>query len=180
MSVLPSGKPSFSYSAIEKYLKCGHLYFLHYLDKMTPRPEGSSDARMIGGVVHEVLETVYTKMDAPAPVYLERYWRSFFRRIEMPQLYGAVQEYNNDWNILLTKATADYTGDDAIRTGEGKVPKHPTMTRGWNDAIVEANMDKKKSLIDEAVGKAVPDYQGASVVDVMRESQKILENFEPP
>lgn len=177
----PSGRPSFSHTALEYYMKCGEFYRKWYLDRTVPRPVGRGIDLMVGAVVHTVLENYYKQAQkSSALAHLERYWRAYFEQFKLTAVYALIREWFTDHENLKLRATKDYIGEDAIRSKDGKVARSPQMTSAWGAASAALNLDQRKRIIDVAVGKQDSDYADTSVVEVFCGTFTCLRDYEHP
>lgn len=192
-SDFPSGRASWSHSAMETYTKCPHLYYLYYLAKDVPRPQMGRFDKQVGVVTHLVLEDYYARAVTdgkqegthpaelgPVRPYLDRYWNNYFQSIGVPKIAGLIREWLTDQDLLYARADKDYIGNDAIRNAKGEAPKVPAMTTAWKDAAKALGLPERKTAIDGTVAKLDSGYLGISIIDVFQESFKILENYAHP
>jgi RecB family exonuclease len=177
----------FSYSKLEKYAQCSEFYRLYYLDKSVPRPDTSSIHTVVGNICHEVLEDYYGRIQAgvdaeSVEALLTRWWQNELARIGLLGSWPELTRYAQDLMQLHARASAHYTGLDAIRTSAGKVPEKPERTTIWQRAAAELQLDSRLAALNVAVRAVVTDghWVKYSLPDVMAETHRILTGYRDP
>ena len=130
------------YSSLSTYNKCARHYDFVYNQGRTVR---DSAATFKGTIVHTQLERYYKEE-------INSVKDNFFYAVEaklaeagMPYT-PLLKQYAEEVNQVHLRATADYSGSDAIRTAKGTVPSDPKRTTGWKEAM--AQLEPLKMTID--------------------------------
>lgn len=174
----------YSVSKIKTYKECSQMYKLKYVDGIYDYTR--SDATLIGTILHSTLEYLYTNENITKETAIE----SFYKIIESELYNVGIQnpkpllkeliDYNNDISSLYLRASKNYKGIDAIRTGKGDVPKSPEMTGVWKSEVKRMNLHTRKSRIDNLIKSTYSDLSNVSITDVFVKSFNIATNYKTP
>lgn len=175
---------TFSVSRIKTYKECSQMYKLKYVDKLDSFVQSTST--VAGTLLHAALEYLYGADDPDVATAEDCFFKileSEFVNLGIVKVDGLLVElmsYYSDIEHLYTRASATYTGPDAIRTRSGAVPKAPEMTGVWKDAIKRLNLDKRKDLIDTTIQKSKSGMENVSIVDAFIKALNIIKNYRTP
>lgn len=180
----PSSKPRnlptvYSYSRLGTYTDCSERYRQYYVEKN--RLKERADALEIGSLVHGAIETYYRDgLDSSAQGY-DRVIAEYLSGLGLVSLEGELLSIARIMLDLYTRSGADYTGKDAIRTGDGSVAKNPAMTKAWKAALTEHDLPGRMAELDRrAVMLLGPDWKPVSLCNVYTQSRFLAYNYKHP
>ena len=182
-------KPStYSVSRLNVYKQCSEKYKLTYIDKL--RVFSASNSTIAGNLLHDALE-VYLHSDntnAFIPVFEEQSKVSLVKRkfvvehinlTSFNKLYTELIEYSRDIKSLHDRASADYTGKNAIRTGKGDVPSNPSMTTGWKAAVKNLNLDGRYRYLEDEFSQ-ISCLDSVNLVEAFTDAYTLASNYVTP
>ena len=174
---------AYSFSRIEKYVKCSELYRLFYVDKPVARPVTDNVSTVMGGIVHETLE----EYDGPAiqrampPLdILDIIWDNRLRELSMLHVKPELLRIADDVVRLHERASADYRGPDAIRDERGKPFKTPQRSKAWELAVKDLKLDVRRGAIDRLAATKSKPWTDVSLAEVYAESYNVLRGYPDP
>jgi hypothetical protein len=178
----------YSFSKLEKYAQCSEFFRLYYLDDSVPRPDTSSIHTVVGSICHEVLERYYEQIKEGVVIpplvedLLSEWWQGELTQFGLLGQWDLFAGYVRDLGQLYVRASADYTGFDAIRTGAGKVPDKPERTTTWQRAAAELQLATRGAQLNESVRAVATTghWVKYSLPDVMAETFRILRGYRDP
>jgi hypothetical protein len=140
MATVITPPASFSYSGLGTADKCLKLYELQYIQKIVPYVTTFPQEQ--GTVVHSCLEALYLgKAKTALEAFDKVVWPAYLAKYRLEFLAEDLTSYAESMEGLHLKASADYDGDDAIRTQAGGYTKKPTTTAAWKDALAQIDTD---------------------------------------
>jgi hypothetical protein len=155
----------FSFSKLEKYLKCSFWYYIfHILGKKVPT---DSVATCAGTIVHDTLEQFYGPTDRMIePVeLLDIVWMNRLQELDMLDDFTRLKGIAQDIAQLHVRASAGYKGLDAIRDGDGKPFKQPSRSGAWGQAMRALDLTKRQGEIDQRAKAAVAGITDKGLLD---------------
>jgi hypothetical protein len=179
----PSKPLYYSVSRLKTYSQCSEYYRRQYVELDVIRSMSSST--LLGSLVHNALESYYKGLS----ISVDR----AFEDTAFPTLVSlgvcteeeskVLETYLNDYaaelSSLFRRASALYTGSDAIRTKTGEVPSNPFMTSTWKKAVEEKGLEGTKSLIDTYISDRAEGIE-FSVSDVFAEAKAMCKAYTYP
>lgn len=174
----------FSVSKIKTYKDCSQMYKLKYIDKLDSYQQ--SNATLTGTLLHSTLEYLYGTEDDTVQTALDAFFKilepEFFKLgiTSVESILGDLLEYHSDINNLYLRASAAYTGIDAIRTGKREVPKVPEMTGVWKAECKRLKLDQRKTLIDYTIQTSKKGMENVSITDVFSRALTLATNYNTP
>ena len=175
---------TFSVSRIKTYKECSQMYKLKYVDKLDSFVQ--STATVAGTLLHAALEYFYGTEDAEVLTAEDAFFKILspeFANLGITKgdsLVNELLQYHNDIKHLYERASATYTGPDAIRTKSGSVPKAPEMTGVWKAAIKQLKLDARKNLIDDTIKNSKSGMASVSIVDAFIKALNIIKGYRTP
>lgn len=171
----------FSYSSVEKYLKCSYLWWLYY-DKIIPRPVTDNVATVAGTIAHRVLEAYYEPggVDRAIPTrdLLDLDWRLTLEQMDVPHLYNELQALAAGVIQLHKRASKDYKGRDAIVDPDtGKAYSQPTRSNAWKKALADLGLDTATRDIDRTAKMVGGVWSTVSLSAVFSETYVFLGEY---
>jgi len=169
----------YSYSQLNTYKDCSQKYKYYYLDNLRRREIGQ--AAEIGTIVHECIERFYTgefeSAEAAFPVVIHTYLESLGIADWQPELEHISQILSN----LILKASANYTGPDAIRTADGRVSEKPEMTKGWKEEVRRHNLESRMDGANSSILRRLPnEWANVKMTSVYAEAKHLSKMYEHP
>lgn len=182
-------KPAtYSVSRLNVYKQCSEKYNLTYIQKL--RVFSASNSTIAGNLLHDALE-VYLRSDnttAFIPVFEEQSKVSLVKRkfvvehinlTSFNKLYAELIEYSRDIKSLHERASADYTGKNAIRTAKGDVPSNPSMTSGWKAAVKNLNLDGRYRHLEDEFSQ-ISCLDSVNLVEAFTDAYTLASNYVTP
>lgn len=174
----------FSVSKIKTYKECSQLYKLKYVDKLDSFVQ--SNATIIGTLLHSTLEYLYgieddevqTAVDAFFKILAPEFSKLGFSSVE--NILGELLDYHQDVSKLYLRASPNYSGLDAIRTGKGEVPKVPEMTGVWKSECKRLKLEERQELIDYTVRTSKKGFDKVSITEVFSRSLNLATKYKTP
>jgi hypothetical protein len=174
----------FSVSKIKTYKECSQMYNLKYVQKLSCYKESTST--FVGTLVHAALEYLYgveddsvvSAKDAFFKILADEFAKKGISSTE--SILGDLLEYYEDINNLYLRASAAYNGKDAIRTGNGSVPKVPEMTSTWKAECKKLDLDNRKARIDYIIQTSKNGMEEVSITDVFSKALTLVSNYVTP
>jgi PD-(D/E)XK nuclease superfamily len=177
-----NGYNYYSVSRLQTYLKCGEGYRLQYVEKVK-REYTSSYSTVVGSLVHGALEEYLVNgSEGTLLEVLERVSYSTLVRLKVlvegdEGIYDSLLRYAKGMASLYERASAGYTGSDAIRTTKGEVPSSPQSTTSWKDALVILGQGRLKDGLDAFfIGRGV----AFSLCDAYAEAYSLVISYKVP
>lgn len=172
----------FSYSSVEKYLKCSYLWWLYY-DKVVPRPITDTVPTVAGTITHRVLDCYYEPTGVnraiPARDLLDLDWQVTLGEMGVPHLYGELQSLAEGIIQLHARAAKGYKGRDAIVDPDtGKPYSQPTRTNAWKQALAELKLDKTQREVDRTAKLCGGVWDAVSLSSVFSETYVFLGEYQ--
>jgi hypothetical protein len=169
-----------SFSRLELYQKCQEFYKLKYIDRIKV-PQPFSPALVVGSYVHEGLELVLEEglnpkvaFDTLLPEWLTQFDLSF----DPQEIYDLAERMGG----LMYKATARYSGEDAIRNSNKSVPADVTKypPGSWLKAMKESGIDQLKYAYDGLAARQNGIFETQSFTYLVGEIFSFLAPFKIP
>lgn len=146
---------AFSFSRIEKYLKCSFWYYLrHVMKRVVPTDSVPTAA---GTIIHTTFEEFYGPViDRSMSVVevLEVVWMNKLQSLGLLHLTDKLESIAQDVAQLHVRAAAGYGGIDAIRDDKGKVYTKPAATNAWKTAHAALRLPERQREIDNLAKNA--------------------------
>lgn len=174
----------FSVSKLKCYKECPQLFKLRYIDKIDTYRESTSTA--IGTILHACLEYLYGTEDDSVQNAEDAFFTIIGTELEKlgidkpNAILGDLLDYHNDINQLYVRASAAYTGADAIRTKSGSVPKAPEMTGVWKSECRRLDLTGRKDRIDYTISSSNTKLAEVSITDVFSKAYILAKNYVTP
>lgn len=169
---------AYSFSKIEKWLKCGELFRWLYLDKTVPKIATDNVATVAGSIVHEVLEVFHpTPTTMQVLDLLDGMW---IAKLPDYSLVTQLDEIRFDMARLYERASAAYRGPDAIRDENGKAYKAPLRSTAWRIAMERLDLPRRQDKIDKQGALLGKPFNTVSLSNVYSETYRILGNYANP
>lgn len=186
INTLPIARGDYTYysvSRLQTYLKCGEAYRLQYVERQK-REYTYSYSTVVGSLVHNALEKYFLQGGAGINLLGIFENTSEAALIDLNLLgdsdgtiYLDLLRYARGVGSLYERASATYTGKDAIRTAKGEVPSIPQATSSWKDAMVGLGQGLLKDGLDAlSVGRGLP----FSLCDAYAEAYALTRNYKVP
>lgn len=174
----------YSVSKIKTYKDCSEMYKLKYVDKLESYVY--SNATLIGTLMHSTLEYLYgtdddevqTPQDAFFKILPQEFNKLGFSSVE--SILGDLLDYYQDINSLYERASFNYKGHDAIRTGKGEVPKVPEMTGVWKSECKRLKLQDRQSLIDYTIQTSKNGFENVSITEVFTRALNLANIYNTP
>jgi hypothetical protein len=178
----------YSVSKLKKFGECSQAYKYTYIDKI--KVYSQSNSTIIGSLLHDSLE-IYLHSDNSLPfieVFEEQSKKTFIKRkyivenleeATFNKLYTQLVDYSKDIRTLHYRASADYTGKNAIRTAKGDVPSNPIMTSGWKQAAKNLNLESRYDFLKEQF-TFISNLPEIDLVEAFTEAYTLSCNYETP
>ena len=183
--------PTYSVSRLKSYSECSQAYN-HRYNLKTPYNR-FSESTIMGSLVHEALEFLYTTEDESIiyciDAFLKSSWWALMKGGVLPpstdpsvvdlvwnELMSSVEIVNQ----LLEKASAGYVGLDAIRTKDGRVPSNPRMTTQWKNLEESMGLNEIKKSVNNTLHLLNPDLENISVVDAFANAYNLCNTYRTP
>ncbi len=174
-----------SFSGLTNYDKCSKLY---ELARVTMEVDAyvDTEATRMGSFCHEALERHYETDEGLLRTpfdHLQDLWAEELAKYGLSGLQSRMQELAHHTTALYQRARADYKGADAIRKGDGSVPKAAHMTGPWTAYAREHGLGKMEADINGWARKNAPDRWGQpnmSLSKVYTESLGIMWPYTHP
>lgn len=145
----------FSFSKMEKYLRCSWWYYLRHIKGIFV--ETDSVATVAGTIAHDTLEMFYdvngVNRTTPVEELLSNIWINKLIDIDALHLFDALQTIAADVAQMYVRAGSTYRGLDAIVDDKGKAFSKPASSNAWKLALKKLNLPIRQAEID-AVAKA--------------------------
>ena len=180
----PATRDSYSYysvSRLQTYLKCGEAYRLQYIEKID-RQYTHSYSTVVGSLVHNALEIHFLGSDKSLIEIFETTSEAALVGLGLLDsvgdgVYGDILRYARGVRSLYERASAAYTGTDAIRTAKGDVPSMPQATSAWKEAMNGLGQGRLKDGLDALMmGKGL----AFSLCEAYAEAYSITRNYQVP
>ena len=160
-----TGYKYYSISRLDTYRTCPMLYYNKYVKKIPVKSESKST--MVGSIVHNVLETYYSQENIQVTgkqvninrtlkdIYEDALVQTLIQKKFLPEqgfdsyLGNLLKEYLDGLKVLIHKASAEYTGKDAIRKGDKGVAQKPEMTGDWKRMSDSMGLDTKRTTLNK-------------------------------
>lgn len=174
----------FSVSKLKCYKECPQLFKLRYIDRLDTYKESNSTA--IGTILHACLEYLYGTEDDDVETAEDAFFTVISTELEglgidKPEaILGDLLDYHKDINQLYVRASAAYTGADAIRTKNGSVPKAPEMTGVWKSECRRLDLTGRKQRIDDTISSSNTKLADVSITDVFSKAYILAKNYVTP
>jgi CRISPR/Cas system-associated exonuclease Cas4 (RecB family) len=174
----------FSVSKIKTYKDCSQMYKLKYIDKLDSYIQ--SNATLVGTLMHATLEYLYgvddkevqTAQDAFFKILAPEFSKLGFTSVE--SILGELLDYYQDINSLYLRASSNYKGIDAIRTGKGDVPKVPEMTGIWKSERKRLKLDERQYTIDHTIQTSKSGFEKVSITEVFSRALNLSNIYTTP
>lgn len=171
----------YSFSKLEKYLKCSEFYRKHYIDPTTVKVPTDNVATVAGSVVHDVLEMFYgpaINRRIPARDVLESVWLT--KLADFPDMIEELDGIRDDIAQLYRRATKGYKGHDAICEEGGKFYTAPTRSTAWRVACERLNLFERQACIDLDARELGKPFNTVSLSQVYAETYRFLAKYSDP
>lgn len=178
-----------SVSRLSQYEECSQLYKLTRIDNVLEAYTGTVYTE-IGTACHGPLETFYGQFlldeDAKYATPYEAmtapggYWDQQLAKYNLLGLKDHLQNYAHHTTQLYHRASAGYTGKDAIRKADGSVPKAPQMTTPWKDYAKANGLNALQAQIDSLAARADDTWKTIPLSQVYAESLGIMWPYQHP
>ncbi len=172
----------YSVSRLQTYLKCGEAYRLQYVERL-PREYTSSYSTVVGSLVHHTLEVYFLAGSVGSLLKVfEEHSEDCLRNLGLignteEYVYSDLLRYARGVHKLYEKASATYTGKDAIRTAKGEVPQVPQATSAWKEAMAGLGQGLLKDGLDaHSMGKGL----SFSLCDAYAEAYALVKLYKVP
>lgn len=178
----------YSVSRLKLFSQCSQAYKYTYIDKI--KVFSQSNSTIIGSLLHDSLE-IYLHSDNSLPfieVFEEQSKKTIVKRkyivdnldeVTYNRLYNQLIDYSRDIRTLHYRASAEYTGKNAIRTKDGKPPSNPMMTSGWKQAAKNLNLEERYSYLEEQFNY-ISNLPEVNLVEAFTEAYTLACNYETP
>jgi hypothetical protein len=168
-----------SHSRLGVFESCQQKYYREYILKERIKQE--ADHFIIGTMCHSAIEDTWNGDQPSVRAALDHNWQTWLEEKSLGYLKRELANVAKDIGSLWKRASADYTGKDAIRKAGNLVADNPTMTKAWKDAAAELKIAERQISIDiksrSQLGTA---YVNVSLVNCYAETYAIMENFKDP
>jgi hypothetical protein len=174
----------YSVSKIKTYKDCSQMYKLKYVDKLDTYVQ--STATLTGTLLHSTLEYLYGVEDDEVETAQDAFFKILSPEfanlgiVSAESILGELLDYHRDITHLYERASANYRGIDAIRTGKGEVPKAPEMTGIWKSECKRLKLDERKYLIDHTIQTSKTGLENVSITDVFSNALKLASIYNTP
>ena len=145
-----------------------------------------STSTLAGTLMHATLEYLYGVDDETVETAQDAFYRILipeFQKagiLDAESILGDLLEYNEDIRHLYDRASADYEGEDAIRTGKGTVPKVPEMTSVWKQECRRMDLDGRKERLDTVIQDSKDGFENVSITDVFTKAFNMAKDYYTP
>jgi spore coat polysaccharide biosynthesis protein SpsF (cytidylyltransferase family) len=178
----------YSVSRLKMYSQCSQAYKYTYIDKI--KVYSQSNSTIIGSLLHDSLEIYLHSNNSLSfiEVFEEQSKKTFTKRkyilenlepATFTKLYTQLVDYSRDIRTLHYRASADYTGKNAIRTAKGDVPSNPSMTSGWKQAAKNLNLESRYETLKEQF-IFISNLPEIDLVEAFTEAYTLACNYETP
>lgn len=157
----------YSHSRLSTFEQCPLKFKLKYIDKLKPEIERSIEAHL-GGVVHEVLEWLYTEvknkklpsLDHIIKIYAEKWQETFTPEILIVKQNKTIQDYfNKGVQFLIDYYTKNKPFDDNTLETEKKIEitlDDSTKLIGFIDRLVHNLETQEYEVHDYKTANSMP------------------------
>lgn len=170
----------YSFSKLDTYNRCSEMFRLQYVDKVRSVDTSSIETE-IGSRCHDALEVFYSDPSTTDPYsVLLSQWKSELEAIGLEALYTDLNHIASDISKLLYRAGPNYTGSDAIRTGNKSIARSPELTTDWKNAARYLKLDERRQRVDRLAADVNKKWISMSLADVFATSCAILFGYKNP
>lgn len=168
-----------SHSRLGVFESCQQKYYREYILK--ERISQEADHFIIGTMCHSAIEDTWNGDQPDVQTALNTNWKTWLEEKNLSYLSKELANLSKDIGSLWRRASASYTGKDAIRKAGNLVADNPTMTKAWKDAAAELKIVERQSSIDiKAKSQLGVSYANVSLVNCYAETYAIMANFKDP
>ena len=174
-----------SYSSANEFDKCSWRYYQKY--GLGEWIDATNESLQLGNMCHYAIEYYLNdlKDGVENPLTPTKRigdaLRDLYPDFPTDEYLDHLLAVARDYWLLYRRASADYTGADAIRTGQGKVPQDPTRTTQWDQAMRQLDLINRSLVFDEIVWTIEPKvWHGVSFTKAFVEAMVILSRFQLP
>lgn len=140
---------TYSVSKLRTFHTCSMMYKYKYVDKI--RDNSLTKATLIGSCLHQALEDNYFAfigIDNPPATLPEQTILKGINDVlskvflhDLTEQIAQVYTYYQSIQELYVRASANYTGPNPIRKGDGTVAQAPEMTGTWKKELAKLKVD---------------------------------------
>ena len=185
-------RPStYSVSRLKTYNRCSYEYYHKYVLN-TPVERKSSASTVLGSIIHYYLDHLYScdddnidslldviKIEAANSMVFAGACKGL-QLDEVETFATLCLEYANDISSLYERASASYTGSDAIRVKGGGVASNPAMTSDWKKAEAELDLPGRRQVLDDFIFDKVNEAPDYSLVSTFSEAYFLCKKYKTP
>lgn len=174
----------FSVSKIKTYKECSEMFKLKYVDKLDVYHQ--STATLTGTLMHSTLEYLYGTKDDEVETAVDAFFKVLpteFAKlgiVSVESILGELLDYHQDIANLYKRASKNYKGADAIRTGKGETPKVPEMTGVWKAECKRLRLEERKNLIDYTMQASKNGLESVSITEVFSRAFNLASKYNTP
>lgn len=174
----------FSVSKIKTYKECSEMFKLKYIDKLDVYHQ--STATLTGTLMHSTLEYLYGTEDDEVETAVDAFFKVLpieFGKlgiVSVESILGELLDYHQDIATLYKRASKNYKGIDAIRTGKGETPKVPEMTGVWKAECKRLRLEERKNLIDYTMQSSKNGMESVSITEVFSRAFNLASKYNTP
>lgn len=174
----------FSVSKIKTYKECSEMFKLKYIDKLDVYHQ--STATLTGTLMHSTLEYLYGTKDDEVETAVDAFFKVLpteFAKlgiVSVESILGELLDYHQDIANLYKRASKNYRGADAIRTGKGETPKVPEMTGVWKAECKRLRLEERKNLIDYTMQASKNGLESVSITEVFSRAFNLASKYNTP
>jgi len=169
----------YSYSQLNTYKDCSQKYKYYYLDNLKRREIGQ--AAEIGTIVHECIERFYMGEFESAETAFPTVIHNYMENLGILDWKPELQHISNIMSTLLLRASAEYTGSDAIRTADGRVSEKPEMTKVWKEELRKHNLEQRIDSANTSIIRRLPaEWASVRMATVYAEAMHLSKMYKHP
>ncbi len=171
--------PIYSYSQLQSYRGCSMRYKHYYIDKYKLREVNGYTE--LGSLVHECIERFYKGEFPSVPDAFKPVMSQYLTKLGLQSWRNELEAISDVLKDLLLRASAAYRGPDAIRTGNGDVPKNPAMTSAWKKELERHNLNHRIDLCNASCVRQLPEeWANVKMVDVYTQVDHLTRTYTHP
>lgn len=184
-------KPEYySVSRLKSYSQCSMYYKLKYVDKI--KVVSMSESTITGNLCHDALEFYYGEENyhglslleclevTGKKTLIERCGFKNLAKADFDKLYKDLLFFAQDSLLLYIRASDWYTGDNPIRTKQGKVAKAPSKTSGWIEVEQSLGLTKKRRAMQEYYERINPEFKDILLANAFAQAYYICLSYRQP